>query len=49
MVAIGSVSSLVDAGTMIGIVLAEAIVLYFVYGAAESAFSERVINQLKKS
>ncbi|UWG47751.1 Uncharacterized protein HSRCO_1469 [Halanaeroarchaeum sp. HSR-CO] len=48
MVAIGSLSAMVQAMQLIGIVLVEAIVLYVVYGAAENAFSSAVIDRIKQ-
>lgn len=48
MVAIENLSATVQAVQLIGIVLVEAIVLYFLYGAAENAFSKALIDRIKQ-
>lgn len=47
MVALGNLAAITDAASLIGVVLLEAIILYFVYGAAEEAFSSVVIERIK--
>lgn len=47
MVALGNLAAIADAVSLIGVVLLEAVVLYFVYGAAEQAFSGALIERIK--
>lgn len=47
MIALGNLSTITDAVSLIGVVLLEAVVLYFVYGAAEEAFSAALIERIK--
>lgn len=47
MVTLGNLGAVTDAVSLIGVVLLEAIILYFVYGAAEEAFSSAVIERIK--
>lgn len=45
----GSLHPVTEAVLLIGVVLAEAIVLYLGYGLAERALSDRVIERIKQS
>ena len=49
MIEVGSLTSVTEAGLLIGTVLLEAIVLYVGYGAAEQALGKRLIKQLKSA
>ena len=49
MLSLGSYPPVVDAAALIGVVLVEAIVLYLVYGLAERAFSDAVIDRLEQT
>jgi hypothetical protein len=49
MLSLGSYPPAVEAAALIGIVLVEAIGLYLVYGLAERAFSQRVIDRIENT
>jgi hypothetical protein len=45
--AVGGIPAMIDAASLIGVVLLEAIVLYVGYGAAEQALGNQVVERLK--
>jgi len=47
--AAGGLPAMVDAATLIGVVLLEAIILYVGYGAAEQVLGDRLIERLQNA
>ena len=48
MVDVGGLPPALEAGTLIGAVLLEAVVLYLGYGAAEELFGDSVVERIQK-
>jgi len=49
MIEAGGLSAAIDGAVLIATVLAEAIILYGVYGVVEEMFGQRVVNRLRNT
>ena len=47
MIGLGSTAQILEAGTLVGIVLIEAVVLYLGYGALSSVLAEPILERIR--